>query len=302
MAKRWRCCNSSESEPNWRAVYPFVSHYLSFEQVRMHFVDEGTGHVLLMVHGNPTWSFFWRRLIRDLRDRYRIVAPDHIGCGLSDKPQRYPYRLADRIEDLVRLIEALELDELTILGHDWGGAIGLGAALRIPKQVRRVVIFNSGAFPPPYVPWPLRFCRLPGIGTLAIRGGNLFVRGALRWAVVRPQQLDPAVRAGYLAPYNNWWNRVAVDRFVQDIPLSQRHPTWQTLKIIEAGLPFLANRPICILWGMRDWCFTEVCLSRFRDLFPEAEVHCLPEAGHWLVEDAPDEVLDRLRSFLEATD
>ncbi|GIW90283.1 MAG: haloalkane dehalogenase [Pirellulaceae bacterium] len=288
--------------PDWRRLYPFESHYLNLEDVRLHYLDEGQGTPVLLVHGNPTWSFYWRRLVLAFRDRYRVVVPDHVGCGLSDKPRRYPYHLVDRIHDLLYLIEFLDLDNLTVVGHDWGGAIATGAALRMPRRVRRLVLMNTGAFPPPYVPWPLLFFRIPLLGTLAVRGANLFLKGALRWATCRPERWDAVMRAGYLAPYGSWSNRVAIDRFVKDIPLSPRHPTWYTLKRIEAGLPFLENQPACIVWGMQDWCFTRVCLERLRRLLPQAEVHCLPQAGHWLVEDAPEEVIDRVSDFLARTD
>jgi haloalkane dehalogenase len=161
---------------------------------------------------------------------------------------------------------------------------------------------NTGAFPPPYVPWPLLVFRIPVVGTVAVRGANLFLRGALRWATSRRHAWDPVVRAGYLAPYDNWANRIAIDRFVKDIPLSPRQPTWYTLKTIEAGLPFLENRPACIVWGMQDWCFTSVCLERLSGLLPQAEVYRLPHAGHWVVEDAPEEVIERLSAFLAKTE
>jgi haloalkane dehalogenase len=287
---------------NWRTEYPFTSRYLGHEGARIHYIDEGQGPVLLLVHGNPTWSFHWRRLVCAFRDRYRMVALDHLGCGFSDKPQERDYCLAERIEDLLDFIELLDLHHITLVAQDWGGAIGLGAALRIPHRFDRLVLFNTGAFPPPYVPWQLRLFRIPVLGTWAVRRGNLFLLGALRYAMARPDRLTPNVRAGYLAPYPDWASRVAIDRFVKDIPLSQRHRTWQTLCIIESGLPFLARRPVCLLWGMKDWCFRPECLQRFLKSFPRAEVHRLDAAGHWVVEDACEEVLDRLEAFLRRTD
>jgi pimeloyl-ACP methyl ester carboxylesterase len=151
---------------DWRGLYPFCSRHLMLDGLRLHYLDEGHGEPLLMVHGNPTWSFYWRNLILGLRGDWRAVVPDHIGCGLSDKPQRYAYCLRQHIDNLVRLVESLELRNISLLGHDWGGAIGLGTALRLPDRFARLVLFNTGAFPPPFVPWRIRLCRLPWLGAV----------------------------------------------------------------------------------------------------------------------------------------
>ena len=291
--------SKSAKDADWRPLYPFASHELRLEGLRYHYVDEGSGRPLLFVHGNPTWSFHWRRLIEALRGRFRAVAPDHIGCGLSDKPQDYPYTLARHIENLVQLVEHLDLSDITLVAQDWGGPIGLGAALARPERFSRIVLFNTGAFPPPYVPPRIRICRTPLLGTLAIRGLNLFLRAALVMTVEDRSCLTPAVRAGILAPYDSWANRVAIDGFVRDIPLTRRHPTWRTLADIEAGLPSLADRPALFIWGMRDWCFRPQCLERLIESFPNAKVHRLETAGHWVMEEAHDRILTLVQGFLE---
>ena len=288
-------------DADWRSLYPFRSHELSLDSLRYHFLDEGAGEPLLMVHGNPTWSFYWRNLVTAFRDRYRVVVPDHIGCGLSDKPQRYEYRLAQHVRNLVRLIEHLNLSGVTLLAHDWGGAIGLGAALAVPERFARIVLFNTGAFPPPFVPLRIRVCRTPVVGRIALRGLNLFAKAALTMAVEKPERMTAAVRAGLLAPYDNWSNRVAIHQFVRDIPCTRRHPTWQTLADLEAKLPTLAPRPVQLIWGMRDWCFTPACLERFLQIFPHAEVHRLVDAGHYVVEDAHERIVPLVENFLAAT-
>jgi pimeloyl-ACP methyl ester carboxylesterase len=285
---------------DWHALYPFTSHWLQIDTLRYHYLDEGEGPPLLMLHGNPTWSFYWRNLVVALRDQYRVVVPDHIGCGLSDKPQEYDYCLQRHIGNVVRLIEHLDLSQVTLMVHDWGGAIGLGAALKVPDRIARLVLFNTGAFPPPFVPWRIRACRTPLVGRWAVRGLNLFARAALTMAVEHSDRMTPAVRAGLLAPYDSWANRVAIDRFVADIPTTRRHPTWETLSKIERGLPSLADRPIQMIWGMRDWCFRPCCLERFREAFPDAEVHRLEDAGHYVIEDAHQRIIPLVRTFLEA--
>jgi cis-3-alkyl-4-acyloxetan-2-one decarboxylase len=286
---------------DWRSLYPFESHFLELGKVRMHYLDEGSGPVLLAVHGNPTWSFYFRELVQAFRSEYRVIVPDHVGCGLSDKPPHYHYTLSQRIDDLVQLVERLDLEQITLIVHDWGGAIGLGAAERVPKRVGRLILLNTGAFPPPYIPWRILACRFPWLGSLAIRRGNLFARAALHMAVEHPERLPPAVRHGLLAPYDSPAHRVAIDEFVRDIPLTPRHPAHHELRTIEAGLPFLASRPTQIIWGMKDWCFTPVCLARFQQHFPAAEVHPLADAGHYVLEDAPDEVVGHIRDFLART-
>jgi haloalkane dehalogenase len=183
--------------------------------------------------------------------------------------------------------------------HDWGGAIGLGAALQVPERVARLVLFNTAAFPPPYVPLRIRACRTPWLGRWAIRGLNLFARAALTMAVEHADHMTPEVRAGLLAPYDNWANRVAIHRFVADIPMSQHHPTWKALSRIESGLPSLADRPIGAIWGMRDWCFRPACLERLIECFPEAVVHRLDDAGHYVIEDAHERIIPLVAEFLE---
>jgi haloalkane dehalogenase len=287
--------------PDWRALYPFASHHATIGGQRMHYVDEGSGRPFLLVHGNPTWSFHWRNLILALRDRYRLVAPDHIGCGLSDKPQSYDYCLARHIDNLVQFVETLDLREVILLAQDWGGAIGLGAALHMPDRFARFVLFNTAAFCPTRklkIPWRIRICRTPLLGTLAIRGLNAFVRAAFRMAIEKTERITPDVRAGITAPYDTWSNRIAIDRFVRDIPTSSRHPSYATLADIEQNLSLLAHKPIQLIWGMRDWCFTPAFLDRFLDFFPHAEVHRIEDAGHWVVEEAHEKIAPIVEQFV----
>ncbi len=284
--------------PNWRALYPFRSHHLQLDGLRYHYLDEGSGKPLLFVHGNPTWSFYWRNLIQAFRGQHRCIAPDHIGCGFSDKPQTYDYRLAKHTENLLHLIERLDLREITLLVHDWGGAIGLGAAVAAPERFARCVVFNTGAFPPPFIPLRIRVCRTPVVGALAVRGLNLFARAALTMAVEHPERMTPNVCAGLLAPYDSWANRVAIQRFVEDIPLTRLHPTWATLEELERKLPSLSPRPMLVIWGMRDWCFRPSCLERLQQSFPAAEIHQFTDAGHYVVEDAHERIIPLVQRFV----
>ena len=282
--------------------YPFASHFFDLNGVRSHYIDEGAGEVLLFVHGNPTWSFAWRNLVKELSPEYRTIAVDHVGCGFSDKPRDYSYVLKQHIENLCRLIESLDLKRITLIAHDWGGAIGMGAAVTLPDRFARFVLMNTAAFPGGRIPLRIALCRIPLFGSLAVQGCNAFSRAALKMAMAHPERLTPAVRRGYLAPYGNWADRIAVMRFVEDIPLRPAHPSYQVLADIDHGLPQFRDRPILLPWGERDWCFTTRFLNEFHRRFPNAETIRFPDAGHYLFEDAREEILPPLREFLNRTD
>jgi cis-3-alkyl-4-acyloxetan-2-one decarboxylase len=290
---------SAAPRTGFEAEYPFASRSLEIDGLRYHYIDEGAGEPLLMVHGNPTWSFAWRKMIAGLKGNSRTLAVDHIGCGFSEKPRDYPYTLRRHVDNLCRFVESLDLRDITLFGHDWGGCIGMGAAVRLPERFRRFVLFNTAAFRSRRIPLRIAVCRIPLLGAIGVRGLNLFSRAALRMAVVDRSRMTPAVRAGYLAPYDGWNNRIAVHRFVQDIPLKPSHPSYDTLVEIENGLEQFRDRPMLFVWGERDWCFTRAFLEEFQRRFPQAETLRLPDAGHYVFEDAPERILPRVRDFLK---
>lgn len=288
------------SRSGFESEYPFPSKFFDLDGVRLHYVDEGQGETLLCVHGNPTWSFAWRNLIKDLSRDYRVLAVDHIGCGFSDKPQQYEYRLARHIDNLSRFVTGLDLKSVTLLAHDWGGAIGIGTAGKVPERFSRFVLFNTAAFRSQRMPWRIAICRWPLVGPLGIRGLNLFARAALWMAVCRRERMTAPIRAAYLAPYGNWHDRIAILRFVQDIPMSPRHPSYDTLVTVEDNLEKFRNSPMLFAWGMQDWCFTPTFLDEFLERFSAAETLKLTEAGHYVFEDAYEAIIPRIREFLAA--
>jgi haloalkane dehalogenase len=290
----------TQSRSGFEDEYPFASRFLDIDGVRYHYVDEGAGEPLLMVHGNPTWSFAWRNLIKALSPEFRALAVDHVGCGFSDKPADYSYTLSQHVDNLCRFVEELDLRNVTLIAHDWGGAIGVGAAERLRERFSRIVLMNTAAFRSKQIPLRIAVCRIPILGPLAVRGLNLFARAAIRMAVAKPERMTAAVKTGLLAPYDNWSHRVAVQRFVEDIPLRPSHPSYQTLLEIENGLQTLADLPMLLVWGERDWCFTVDFLREFQQRFPHAETLSLPDAGHYVFEDAHEEIVPRLRKFLKA--
>jgi haloalkane dehalogenase len=282
-----------------RAEYPFASRWFDVPAGRLHYLDEGPRDAapLLMLHGNPTWSFYFRRLVRAFSREFRCVVPDHIGCGLSDKPRDWRYDLEGHIGNLERVVLELDLRAITLVLHDWGGAIGLGFARRHPERIARLVVMNTAAFPGK-APLRLRVCRAPGIGPFLVKRLNAFAGLAPRLAVARP--LATSAKRGLQLPYRSAEDRIAIARFVQDIPLSPRHPSWKELAAIESLLPRFRELPVCIVWGERDFVFTPRFREEWQKRFPRADVHPLPDAGHWLLEDAPDEVEAILRTFLSA--
>ncbi|MDA8417668.1 MAG: alpha/beta fold hydrolase [Desulfobacteraceae bacterium] len=278
--------------------YPFTPKTLVIDGQRMSYLDEGQGPAIVMVHGNPTWSFFYRRLVLALRDRFRVIVPDHIGCGLSDKPQDYPYTLARHTENLTRLIERLDLGRVSLVVHDWGGAIGLGFAGQRPEMIRSLLILNTAAFPAARLPWSIALCRLPGLGALLVRGLNLFSLGAIHLAAQR--KLPAPVARGFLLPYDSWRNRVAVHAFVRDIPRHPGHPSWPVLCEVERNLARLVHLPMLILWGGKDFCFNDYFYHEWCRRFPQARRRYFPAAGHYLLEDAGAEIEPLAREcFLE---
>ncbi len=292
-----------------RALQQFLADHpgCDFDRdgLRLHYIDEGAGEPLVMLHGNPTWSFYYRHLIDDLRDDYRVIVPDHIGCGLSDKPDdsRYRYILNSRVDDLEALLDGLGLDrDLTLVLHDWGGIIGMTYAARHPERIARLVVTNTAAFHKPAgksFPGALSLFRDSPVGAWLARGINLFVRGT-SWIGCKTRRLPADVRDAYAAPYDSWKHRIAIHRFIQDIPLRPGDRSFALISWLEGRLPLLAGLPMMIAWGLRDFVFDESVLDEWGRRFPSAEVHRFPQAGHLLFEDVPEAVNPLVRSFLLA--
>jgi haloalkane dehalogenase len=282
--------------------YPFAANYLDLEGLKYHYIDEGSGEPLVMVHGNPSWSYLYRNLVQELSGDYRCIVPDHIGCGRSDKPDdsAYDYTLARRVADLDRLIEHLGLERVTLVVHDWGGMIGTTWAAQNPDRVARMVVMNTGAFHLPEeksMPFTLNIARTPGLGALLVRGFSAFSRGAVKHCVTR-RPMRKEVAAGFLEPYDSWQNRIAVHRFVQDIPLRPGDQAWDVVTETESRLHLLKDKPMLFCWGMRDFVFDHHFLDQWVQHFPNAEVHRIADAGHYVLEDAGDEIKPLVRAFL----
>ncbi len=289
--------------PDWLArEYPFVPRTFTTPRgAKMSFLDEGprSDEAVLMLHGNPTWSFYFRHLVQTLAPRWRCLVPDHIGMGLSEKPENYDYTLATRIADIEALVATLGVRRVHLVVHDWGGAIGFGFAAKHPAMIGRLVILNTGAFASVHIPDRIALCKAPVIGPLLVRGFNGFAWPAT-WMAMHRRGLTADEKRAYLLPHGSWADRVAVSEFVRDIPMNPVHRSWAALAGVEQGLEQFRNRPALIAWGGRDFCFNDHFLARWRELLPQAAVHRIADAGHYVLEDAREEVLPLIVTFLSA--
>ena len=284
--------------------YPFTSKYFNCNGHRMHYIAEGDPNnpPLLFVHGNPTWSFYWRKLIAQFKDNFYCIAPDHIGMGLSDKPVEgiYSYQLADRIRDLSSFIEHLELTQkIHMMVHDWGGMIGCGFAVQNPERIASLAICNTAAFglpPNASFPWQLKISKSV-FGRFAIKVLNGFCRYAVKHCVTKTA-LPADVAAAYLSPYNNIENRTSIYCFVKDIPLNHKHVSWSSMKSVEENLDRLNDIPKIIFWGCKDFVFTTDFLDHWLEVFPGIKHHRFEASGHYIIEEEPEAICSQMATFL----
>ena len=286
--------------------YPFTPK--TFDRgdgIQLNYLDEGDADAepVLMIHGNPSWSYYWRHLVLGLRDSYRCIVPDHIGMGLSDKPDdsRYEYTLQSRVDDLDKLVASLGLKgRITLAVHDWGGMIGFAWALKNPERIARLVILNTSSFPLPKtkkLPWQIALGRMPLLGAVLIRGFNFFARGAADLGVMTP--IDRASRKALLSPYDSWTSRRAVHRFVQDIPLKPGDKAWALVAAAERQLPNYRQLPAFIGWGLQDFVFDQDFLAHFVKELPNATQKIYGDAGHYVLEDKYADLVPAIRQFLD---
>jgi haloalkane dehalogenase len=280
--------------PGW----PYATRSTLVGGHRMAYVDEGAGPPVLLVHGNPTWGFYYRSLLAALPPLgLRAIAPDHIGMGRSEKPSTaaYPHTLARRVADFGEFVDGLGLTEpVSLVVHDWGGAIALAWAVDHVDRVDKLLLLNTGAFPIPpgkALPWSLAAARVPVLGGLAVRGLNAFSLGALVMGTGSRPVLGREARVGLTAPYDSPAHRTAVHEFVRDIPMSSGDPAYAVLARTESRLHLLQGKPTVVCWGMQDPVFDGTVLDHLLTLLPGAEVHRYADAGHYVLEDAADRIV-----------
>ncbi len=291
--------------------YPFEakgqSHYLKINGFQMHYVDVGPkdAPVLICVHGNPTWSFYYRNVLMALEGQYRVFAIDHIGCGLSEKPSEndYPYTLTRRVEDFGQWISEIQalagFQRFSLLVHDWGGMIAGAYAAAHPEMIEKLIILNTASFHKPIskkLPFTLGLVRNTWLGKALVLGLNAFSGMAVYWAVMKSLSKD--VKHGFTAPYHSWATRVATYQFVKNIPLFEGDDSYDLVTQTQNKLKDLSNKPILILWGDRDFVFDHHFLADWRKYCPSATVKTYPNGGHYILEDETESVINEIQQWL----
>jgi cis-3-alkyl-4-acyloxetan-2-one decarboxylase len=279
-------------ETDFGGTFPFEPRYLDAGDVRIHYVDEGPrdGPTLLFAHGNPTWSYIWRRQLAELpKQGRRCVAFDHMGFGRSDKPPHLAsYSLQAHIDNARALVVELGLTDVTLVAHDWGGPIGLGAMAEETERLSAAVLINTWAWElPSFVPPFIREFRTEGLGEILVLAGNMFVESIPGGMASR--DTDPVMMEAYRAPFPDYWSRVGMLAFQREIPFTERDRSAALMGSIHERLDQL-DIPVTLVWGMRDPVFQPVFMDQWRELFPDAQVVELEDAAHFVPEDRPDAI------------
>lgn len=284
------------TSPKWldRILYPFAHHTTNLEHGTLHFVDEGDGEPIVFVHGTPTWSFLWRQQIKSLSRTHRCIAPDHLGFGLSDKPQDFAYTPEAHADNLEQLIDRLKLKNITLVVHDFGGPIGLRYAIRHPENVKKLVILNTWMWSLEHEAQMMKISKfLSGvIGRLLYLKLGFSARFLLPKGYSQRKYLTKDIYQHYLKPLSNESSRLG---------------TWHFAKALSASNPYFAalwkdhdqirQIPKLILWGEKDALLPLHFLGKWESAFPEAEIHKI-KAGHFLQEEKGSEVTEAIKNFI----
>lgn len=292
-----------------REIYPFRSRWIEVQGYRMHYVDEGADGgrpTVILLHGNPTWSFLYREIIPRISHACRAVAPDYLGFGLSERPSNeHWYTLDNHIRTMAEFINGLGLSRIILVVQDWGGPIGLSYALAYPDNVAGMLIMNTWAWPEPsefhtsVMPW--RMLHAPFVGAhLFVRRNALVERGLYLSTVRNRERLRKgSVLDGYRLPFSSPLTRVAMLAFPRNIPLKPGDLNWDRMNSIKAGLPTL-KFPCRLLWGERDIVFPPSNAYLFHRLIRNCSPpHMIPDGGHFIQEDAPEEIAGEILALVD---
>jgi cis-3-alkyl-4-acyloxetan-2-one decarboxylase len=293
--------------------YNFTARYADVCGHSMHYIDVGVGETVLMLHGNPTWSYLYRHMIKDISKDHRCVAVDHIGFGFSDKPKDADYSMRAHVMRLEAFVQKLGLKDVTLVVQDWGGVIGLSWAVRHKAWVKRLVVMNTAGFVPESpmelarlrpIPWgfPLLWSlRMPILGELFVQGFGGFVRVLVPVGIHHRERLTPDVMRGYMEPYPTWSSRRSHLASVRQVPMRPSDPAWQLLRETGAELDGW-QVPTQIIWGMKDPVFVPWFLEQFEKRLPNhAPTLRIPDASHFLQDDRPDLIVPAILSFIANT-
>lgn len=272
-------------------LFPFKRNYFEMLGHRIHYVDEGSGPVIVLFHACPMWSFSFRDLIGDLSKDHRVIAFDLPGFGLSGRPIDFDYSLNGFINLTEQFISHLKLKDMTLVLHGWGGTVGMGYAVEHPHQVKALIIMNSLGNSTYHPPLRLRLCRIPYIGMKLASIFKLLQTG-------RVKRQSKEVRQAYEFPYKDPAAMLAMQRFIYEIPTVPEADSVQRLLEIETGMWIFRSTPALILWATRDWLYPLRLLKSWRHFLPDAQVHKIPRAGRYIQEDAPQQLRVIIRSFI----
>ncbi|MGI8856127.1 MAG: alpha/beta fold hydrolase [Thermomicrobiales bacterium] len=283
-------------------TFPFAPHYHQIGDFAMHYVDEGSGEPIVMLHGDPTWGYLFRNFIPPLAAHYRCIVPDHMGMGKSETPpDPARYHLRQHVDNLERLLLDLDLRDITLVLHDWGGPVGLGFATRHPARIKRLVLLNTWAF----AVWPGPMPRLTELirsarGESFVLKRNGYLEPALTGAVHYPEHLTETVMDAYRAPFPTPESRIAMLRWSRDIPVQEGDDSYAEMERIEGGLSLFAETPVLLVWGMNDLVLPPAVLRQWQARYPHATTHEIDDANHFLQEDAPERIVGVIMAFLAA--
>ncbi|MEW6078233.1 MAG: alpha/beta fold hydrolase [Thermodesulfobacteriota bacterium] len=289
--------------------FPVTFHYIDIEGDRINYVDEGAGETILMIHGNATWSYLYRHLIRDLKKNFRCVAIDLLGYGLSDKPPRADYSMEAHIRRLEIFVDRLGLKDITLVCQDWGGIIGLSYAAANKERFKRLIPMNTTGFLPetpaevmqclgahafPYL-WSYK---IPVLGKRMAMDWNLFLRSSMRLGIHNKNRLNEKAMAGYLYPFQRPHERTAIMKSVRQIPVGPFGPIARLLKQTRRNLDGWDVRTR-VIWGMKDPVFVPWFIKKFEELLPNhAPSVKIATASHYLQDDEPDRIIAGIREFM----
>jgi cis-3-alkyl-4-acyloxetan-2-one decarboxylase len=290
-------------DETFEGLYPFTPHYYTYQGLDIHYVDEGSGKPIVMIHGDPTWGFLYRNFIPPLSQHHRCIIPDQMGMGKSVVPQeRSLYRLEQHCANLEALLLHLDLHDITLILHDWGGPVGLGFATRHPQRIKRLVLMNTWAF----APWPGGpFPRLLEIirserGEAFVLRKNGYLEPALLGTTYHSEKLTNSILEAYRAPFPTPESRLAMLCWSRDIPVQENDVSYTEMKRIEHGLPQFSETPVLLVWGIQDPVIPPSILHRWQQLYPHATTHEIEDASHFLQEDAPERIVPWIETFLKA--
>jgi haloalkane dehalogenase len=277
------------------AEYPFTDRWFERNGVAMHYVDEGDGAPVLMLHGNPTWSFLSRNVIKELGGRCRAIAPDYPGFGLSEHPPNYGYAPEEHAEWVQALIKYLKLERFVLVMQDWGGPIGLSVAVDRPDDVAGLVICNTWCWPPDLSAWIFSHVMGGPWGKYLQLRRNFFARQIVPMGIYRREKKTPEVLKSYTDPFPTPETRMGTWVFPRSIRTSA---SW--LQAVEARLSGLRDKPVEMVWAMKDPAFGKGSyIARWQSYFPQVPVDRIEDASHYLQEDHPERVAAAVRRVLE---